>query len=114
MEGVKKYGCNQWPTIASLLYQKSAEQCKARWFEVLDPSQPNMGKEYDMCHARRGKAVILNHDEFDDEGPRLGSDVDVQNLVTTFKDLGFEVVVHNNRTFEEIEKIINDCKFLCI
>ena len=31
-------GKNQWSRIASLLHRKSAKQCKARWFEWLDPS----------------------------------------------------------------------------
>ena len=33
-----KYGKNQWARIASLLHKKSAKQCKARWYEWLDPS----------------------------------------------------------------------------
>ncbi len=35
---VMKYGMNQWARIASLLVRKSAKQCKARWFEWLDPN----------------------------------------------------------------------------
>ncbi len=35
---VMKYGINQWPRVASLLNRKSASQCKARWYEWLDPS----------------------------------------------------------------------------
>jgi hypothetical protein len=35
---VMKYGKNQWARIASLLSKKSAKQCKARWYEWLDPS----------------------------------------------------------------------------
>lgn len=35
---VMKYGKNQWSRISSLLVRKSAKQCKARWFEWLDPS----------------------------------------------------------------------------
>merc|ERR1712050_691255 len=35
---VMKYGKNQWSRIESLLHRKSAKQCKARWFEWLDPS----------------------------------------------------------------------------
>lgn len=35
---VMKYGKNQWARIASLLVRKSAKQCKARWYEWLDPS----------------------------------------------------------------------------
>lgn len=33
-----KYGKNQWSRIASLLHRKAAKQCKARWYEWLDPS----------------------------------------------------------------------------
>lgn len=35
---VMKYGLNQWARISSLLVRKSASQCKARWYEWLDPS----------------------------------------------------------------------------
>ncbi|ETO22372.1 hypothetical protein RFI_14827, partial [Reticulomyxa filosa] len=35
---VMKYGLNQWARISSLLVHKSAKQCKARWYEWLDPS----------------------------------------------------------------------------
>ena len=35
---VMKYGKNNWARVASLLNRKSAKQCKARWYEWLDPS----------------------------------------------------------------------------
>ncbi len=35
---VMKYGKNQWARISSLLVGKSAKQCKARWYEWLDPA----------------------------------------------------------------------------
>ncbi|XP_031097081.1 cell division cycle 5-like protein [Ipomoea triloba] len=35
---VMKYGNNQWARNSSLLVRKSAEQCKARWYEWLHPS----------------------------------------------------------------------------
>jgi len=35
---VMKYGMNQWARCSSLLPKKTAHQCKARWFEWLDPS----------------------------------------------------------------------------
>ncbi|KAF0491420.1 Pre-mRNA-splicing factor CDC5/CEF1 [Gigaspora margarita] len=35
---VSKYGKNQWARISSLLVRKSPKQCKARWYEWLDPS----------------------------------------------------------------------------
>uniref|UniRef100_A0A3B0MI25 Myb-like DNA binding protein (CDC5 homologue), putative n=1 Tax=Theileria annulata TaxID=5874 RepID=A0A3B0MI25_THEAN len=34
---VMKYGLNNWSRVSSLLVNKSAKQCKARWFEWLDP-----------------------------------------------------------------------------
>jgi len=33
-----KYGKNMWARVSSLLIRKSAKQCKARWYEWLDPS----------------------------------------------------------------------------
>lgn len=35
---IMKYGLNDWPRVASLLPRKTAKQCKARWYEWLDPS----------------------------------------------------------------------------
>ena len=35
---VMKYGLNNWSRIASLLVRKTPSQCKARWYEWLDPS----------------------------------------------------------------------------
>lgn len=34
---VMKYGTNEWGRIGSLMSRKSAQQCKARWVEWLDP-----------------------------------------------------------------------------
>ncbi|KAJ1929316.1 Pre-mRNA-splicing factor cef1 [Tieghemiomyces parasiticus] len=39
---VMKYGKNQWSRVSSLLGRKSAKQCKARWYEWLDPSIKKM------------------------------------------------------------------------
>ncbi|KAF4707270.1 Cell cycle serine/threonine-protein kinase cdc5/MSD2, partial [Perkinsus olseni] len=35
---VMKYGLNNWSRVASLLVRKTPSQCKARWYEWLDPS----------------------------------------------------------------------------
>ena len=35
---VMKYGMNQWDRISSLLVRKTHAQCKARWYEWLDPA----------------------------------------------------------------------------
>ncbi|EZG43159.1 myb-like DNA-binding domain protein [Gregarina niphandrodes] len=34
---VMKYGMNNWSRVASLLNRKTARQCRARWYEWLDP-----------------------------------------------------------------------------
>ena len=35
---VMKYGLNNWARVASLLNRKTTKQCKARWYEWLDPA----------------------------------------------------------------------------
>lgn len=69
--------------------------------------------EYNMCHSRRGRAIIINNDIFDNNlvNPRKGSDVDVENLKTEFTNLGFEVTVFCNMTFYQISEAINESKF---
>lgn len=46
---VMKYGLNNWSRIASLLVRKTPSQCKARWYEWLDPSvkKTEWGREED-------------------------------------------------------------------
>jgi caspase-like apoptosis-related cysteine protease len=68
-------------------------------------------EEYNMNHERRGKAVIFNHDEFKNKTPRHGSAVDVHVLKETYEALGFEVVVHENLKFANIQSAITDRKF---
>jgi hypothetical protein len=67
-----------------------------------------------MNHNRRGKAVIFNHDEFKDNCPRPGSAVDVCILKETYEALGFDVVVHDNLKFADIQNVITERKFLVI
>ena len=64
-----------------------------------------------MDHNRRGKAVIFNHDKFKIFEPRPGSNVDVRHLQTTYKALGFEVVVHQNLKLTDIQNAITERKF---
>ncbi|KAH7847918.1 hypothetical protein Vadar_031600 [Vaccinium darrowii] len=35
--GVMKYGKNEWDKVSTLVPRMSAKQCKARWFEWIDP-----------------------------------------------------------------------------
>ncbi len=48
---VMKYGKNQWARISSLLVRKSPKQCKARWFEWLDPSIKKVSAAALKCRA---------------------------------------------------------------
>lgn len=54
---VMKYGKNQWARVASLLSRKTAGQCKARWYEWLDPSvkktEWNKDEEEKLLHLAK-------------------------------------------------------------
>lgn len=52
---IMKYGKNQWARVASLLPRKSAKQCKARWYEWLDPSI----KKTEWTHDEEEKLLHL-------------------------------------------------------
>ena len=68
-------------------------------------------EEYNMSHNRRGKAVIFNHEAFKNNSSRPGSAVDVSVLTETCGALGFEVVVHENLKFTDIQNAITERKF---
>lgn len=42
-----KYGLNQWDRISSLLINKTAKQCKSRWFFWLNPKIKKNKWSYD-------------------------------------------------------------------
>lgn len=65
-------------------------------------------EEYNMSHPRRGRAIIINNDTFENNfaTPRTGSHVDVFNLEKAFSALGFEVTVYDNYTYQEIKRTI--------
>jgi len=63
---------------------------------------------YSLNYASMGKFVIINNRDFDPRtgmGLRNGTDVDAENLMLRFKELGFEVVIHQNQKAEEIKSI---------
>jgi len=66
---------------------------------------------YNMNHRRRGKAIVFNHMNFD---PRLnlkmrnGTNNDRDNLRVSLRQLDFEVEVHNDLPFKEIERILEN------
>lgn len=63
---------------------------------------------YNMNHAKRGLALIFNHEVFTVTHlkPRCGTNVDCENLVTTLKNLGFEVNDFHNSAHRDIVKTL--------
>ncbi|CAK9820742.1 unnamed protein product [Anthophora plagiata] len=61
---------------------------------------------YNMNHAKRGLAIIFNHEFFTITHlrARCGTNVDCENLVNTLKNLGFEVNDFHNYTHRDIVK----------
>ncbi|CAL7934037.1 unnamed protein product [Xylocopa violacea] len=61
---------------------------------------------YKMNHAKRGLAIIFNHEFFTIPHlrPRCGTNVDCENLTNTLRGLGFEVNDFHNYTHKDIEK----------
>lgn len=79
---------------------------------------------YKMDHAHRGKALIINNQNFIDPNlKRNGSDKDVKSLKKLFKELKFDVNVFNDLKIIEMRRIIgeyssfdytNDDCFVCV
>ncbi|XLR67497.1 hypothetical protein S83_018169 [Arachis hypogaea] len=86
---VMKYGKNQWARISSLLVRNSAKQCKARWYEWLDPSikkwrtiAPIVGRTPSQCLERYQKLLDAasvkddNYEPGDDPGKLRPGEID--------------------------------------
>ena len=65
----------------------------------------NDDRYYKMNHPNRGLAVIFSHEEFTikDAVRRRGTNEDCDALENVLLMLGFDVIVHRDLTFEEIE-----------
>ncbi|PSN56820.1 Caspase-1 [Blattella germanica] len=85
---------------------------KRRRLEIL-PAIPTELKPNDMFYSmkrpERGLAIIFNHefyDEIDGEKPEIrhGTSQDVEKLMATFGELGFQIDIQENLTHDEIIK----------
>lgn len=65
---------------------------------------------YNMNHSQRGLAIILNHEYFDVSHlkQRSGTQVDCDNLIKCFKDLGFQVTDYHNPPHRTIVRILEE------
>jgi len=88
----------------------------------------NETRKYDMNHAERGVALVINMQNYDAPNPfklkeRKWSDKDVENLKKTLGYLEFKVILSLDSTKSEIERVLqeqadldhskSDC-FLCV
>merc|ERR1719420_2408270 len=82
---------------------------------------------YNMNHRRRGRAFIFNHMNFDPKlglNTRNGTNSDRDNLRINLRQLDFEVEVHDDLPFKDIERILEsasmedhsdaDCIFVAV
>jgi caspase 7 len=88
----------------------------------------NKIQKYDMNHEKRGIALVINMQNYDDPNPfklkeRKWSEKDVENLKKTLDYLEFKVILSLDSTKSEIERVLqeqadvdhseSDC-FLCV
>jgi len=97
----------------------ASDRLDARWFSrgagsngvpagISMPTSKD-AEQYNMNHRRRGKAYIFNHMNFDPRlqlRPRNGTNCDRDNLRIILRQLDFEVEVHDDLPFKEIERIL--------
>lgn len=63
---------------------------------------------YNMSHARRGTALIFNHENFTvpDLKSRAGTQTDRECIVERLRHLGFDVEIFNDLTYKDLSRVI--------
>ena len=66
--------------------------------------------EYNMNHKKRGKALIFNHQiyEIPSLSERIGTHKDCRDVGDAFRNLGFDVNVHQDCKHQELMKAIQN------
>lgn len=67
--------------------------------------------KYNMGHAKRGKAIIFNHEHFNRRSPRKGTQIDCNALKNTFEKLLFDVKIYDNLCYVEILEVIKQREY---
>lgn len=72
--------------------------------------------EYNMGHSKRGMAIIFNHEHFQSKSltPRTGTNSDCRKMRDALNQLQFDVVVHKDLRYDEIQDICGKCKYIRI
>ena len=62
-----------------------------------------------MDHEKRGKCIILSHSIFTSDllNERTCADKELENVSSTFSELGFQVEEHVNSKYTAIKKLFN-------
>jgi caspase-like apoptosis-related cysteine protease len=63
-------------------------------------------EEYNMCHPRRGVALIFNHHFFDRMPARSGSSKDCKNLSAQLESLGFEIQIYQDLSYARLSEVL--------
>jgi hypothetical protein len=69
---------------------------------------------YKMNHPKRGLAIIFNHEHFSQPNlsVRNGTNVDAENLRETFELLGFDVTIHKDLIFSDLEYVVEKSEII--
>ncbi|ESO82566.1 hypothetical protein LOTGIDRAFT_134426, partial [Lottia gigantea] len=65
---------------------------------------------YQMNSNNRGHCVVINNEIFEQQSRRYGTEKDVESLKELFKQLNFQITVHDNKTAQEIHNLIKHYK----
>lgn len=71
----------------------------------------NSNLYYKMNHKKRGMALIFNHEIFDCNSARKGTNIDRDRLADTLESLDFDVEIFENETISEIKGVLEESKF---
>uniref|UniRef100_A0A8C3UG76 Caspase 7 n=1 Tax=Catharus ustulatus TaxID=91951 RepID=A0A8C3UG76_CATUS len=97
------------------LIQSKTPVCSKKIKEQPKPSLSNQYRivtptfQYNMDYKKVGKCIIINNKNFEDKtgmGTRNGTDKDAGDLAKSFKNLGFEVIIYNDRSRDDMEKLL--------
>jgi len=90
------------------MYNVLCERCHVRWLKtpcavVYRGCLTDREHCYNMTHQHRGKLIVISNRYFLPQSrmassPRHGTEFDVEDLRLTFRQLGFDCEVHEDRT----------------
>uniref|UniRef100_A0A8C8RJV3 Caspase 7 n=1 Tax=Pelusios castaneus TaxID=367368 RepID=A0A8C8RJV3_9SAUR len=84
--------------------EKQAEAPPRNQHRIINPTFT-----YKMDYGRVGKCIIINNKKFEartEMATRNGTDKDAEELKKCFRSLRFEVIVHNDRTCDDMMKLL--------